>query len=262
MEGVDDLLKDLKLSVAEKRSVRIVGDREGGHGTGNLKAFGKLLSDREVRAEIVEQSVGWIWCPSKGIECKELGDNCFLFTFPQAAAKRRVLKDGPWMISKEVLVVADFDGTKSLDEIDFSFIPIWIRVARLPMGLMNRATTEVIGDEIGDFMEMDFESDDLAAGRFLQVKVRLDIRHPLRCGITVGMGEGVGDRWCPIQYEFLPEFCYVCGIIGHTDKACTKKLAREDRAPFNRELRFIPPKKRFGGEGWRGDGGRYEGGRF
>lgn len=87
----------------------------------------------------MEHSVGWIWCPSKGIECKELGDNCFLFTFPHVAAKRWALEDGPWMISKEVLVVADFAGTKTLDEIDFSFIPIWIRVALLPMGLMNRA---------------------------------------------------------------------------------------------------------------------------
>lgn len=54
----------------------------------------------------------------------------------------------------------------------------------------------------------------------------------------------------------------MCGIIGHTDKSCTKKLAKEDMAPFNRELRFIPPKKRFGGEGWRGDGGLSNGGRF
>lgn len=31
--------------------------------------------------------------------------------------------------------------------------------------------------------------------------------------------------WCPIVYEFLPDFCYTCGIIGHTDKACGVVLA-------------------------------------
>lgn len=41
------------------------------------------------------------------------------------------------MISKEFLVVKDYDGSKSLDEVDFSFILIWIQVARLPMGLMG-----------------------------------------------------------------------------------------------------------------------------
>lgn len=260
MEGVEGLLKNLKFSTVEKKSIHIGGEREGGRGQGLLKAFGKLLSDREVRSEVVEQTLGWFWIPREGIKCKALGDNCFLFTFSQAAAKRRALEDGPWMLSNEVLVVSDFDRTKSLDEIDFSFIPIWVHVARLPMGLMYKATAEVIGDEIGEFMEVDFESDDLAAGRFLWVKVRLDIRLPLRCGITVDMGVEVGDRWCPVQYEFLPEFCYVCGIIGHSDKACTKKLAKEERAPFDRGLRFIPPKRRYGGGGWRGDGGRYDGG--
>jgi hypothetical protein len=63
------------------------------------------------------------------------------------------------MIPKELLVVADFDGSKSLDEIDFSSIPGRIRVARLPVGLMTRSTTQVIGDEVGTFMEVDFESD-------------------------------------------------------------------------------------------------------
>lgn len=57
------------------------------------------------------------------------------------------------MISKELLVVVDFDGTKALDEIEFSSIPIWIQVERLPLGLMNKAAAKTIGDEVGEFME-------------------------------------------------------------------------------------------------------------
>lgn len=34
------------------------------------------------------------------------------------------MEEGPWMVSKELLVVADFDGSKTLDEIEFSFIQI------------------------------------------------------------------------------------------------------------------------------------------
>jgi hypothetical protein len=183
--------------------------------------------------------MGWIGCPIKGIECKELGDNCFLFTFLQASRKRRALDDGPWMISKELLVVVDFDGSKSLDEVDFSSIPIWVRIGRLLMGLMNKAVAETLGDEIRSFMEVDCENDDLAAGRFLRVKVRLDIRQPLRQGLVVEVGEGGGDRWCPLQYEYLPDFCCVCGIIGHTDKMCSKKIAAGEKAPFNKDLRYI-----------------------
>jgi hypothetical protein len=72
------------------------------------------------------------------------------------------------------------------------------------MGLMNRATAMVIGDEIGEFMHVGFENDEMADGRFLQVKIRLDIRKPLGQGITIDLGEDVEGRWCTISYEFLP----------------------------------------------------------
>lgn len=117
----------------------------------------------------------------KGIDCKDLGDNFFLFTFGQAAGKQKALEEGPWMVSHELLVVANFDGSKTLDEIEFASIPIWVRVANLPMGLMNRSTAQAIGDEVGKFLEMEDEAepDEIVAGRVLRLKVRLDIHKPL-----------------------------------------------------------------------------------
>ena len=29
----------------------------------------------------------------------------------------------------------------------------------------------------------------------------------------------------PIVYEFLPVFCYNCGIIGHANKSCVAEIA-------------------------------------
>jgi hypothetical protein len=233
------------------KKIRIGKGSQADRSEGFPKAFGKLLSEKEVRPEIIEQAVGWIWCPMKGIECKSLGDNCLLFMFLQATGKRKAMEDGPWTISKEVLVVADFDEKKSIDEVEFISVPIWIRVARLPIGLMNKEAAMTIAEDIGEFMEVDFENDDMAAGRYLGVKVRIDIRKPLRRGITVDMGEEEEEeRWCPLKYEFLPDFCYICGRIEHIDKACSEKLAPGEKMPFNRELRYIPPKKRCGGQFW------------
>jgi hypothetical protein len=74
MEGMEGLMKNLKLSEAKKRRVRFRGE-EGRQGIASPKAFGKLLSEKEARVDVVEQAVRWIWCPMKGIKCKELGDN-------------------------------------------------------------------------------------------------------------------------------------------------------------------------------------------
>jgi hypothetical protein len=46
---------------------------------------------------------------------------------------------------------------------------------------------QVIGDVVGTFMEVDFESDDVAAGRFLRAKLHLDIRKPLQRAVSLLM---------------------------------------------------------------------------
>lgn len=152
--------------------------------------------------------------------------------FHLAAGKRRALEDGPWMLSNEALIMADFDGSKTLDEINLSYTLIWIRVLKLPLGMINKASGEAIGAEIGEFVEVDLSDDNMANGCFLRVKVKLDIRKLLLRGLTIVTGEEGKERWCPLMYEFLPDFSYVYGIIGHTNKVCATKLGKEEVAQF------------------------------
>lgn len=87
--------------------------------------MGKVLAEKSVQAEALEISLGRVWCPLKGVECTDLGENRFLFTFLQGSGKRRALEDGPWMFGKDLVVMADFEGNKTIiDEVDFISIPI------------------------------------------------------------------------------------------------------------------------------------------
>ena len=211
MEGVEGMLKKLQLSSEEKRSIKFEAEAGSGENDRPPQAVAKLFSERNIRPDVIEQSVGWIWCPVRGISCKDLGDNVFLISFNQASGLRRALDDGPWMISKELLVVTEFDEAKSVDEFDFSVVPIWMRVERLPLGLMNRAAARAIGDDVGEFMEVDADGSDLVAGRDLRLKVRMDIHKSLRRGILADLGPDKGDRWCPITYEHLPDSATFAG---------------------------------------------------
>lgn len=79
---------------------------------------------------------------------------------------------------------------------------------------------------------MELDENGSTVGQFLRIKIKLDITKPM-------------PMWCPIVYEFLPEFCYVRGIIGHTDKLCT--VAEQERGvhQYSKKLRYIPEKKRW-----------------
>ena len=61
MEKEENLLNDLQLSEAEKKSVRIGSGVElkGNGDAAPLKAFGKLLSERSIRPEVIEHALDW-----------------------------------------------------------------------------------------------------------------------------------------------------------------------------------------------------------
>ena len=102
------------------------------------------------------------------------------------------------MFGKSLLVVKDYDPRKTLSEYGFQLIPIWMRVFSLPLGEMNRDTGEAIGAAVGDFMEVEVGDDGLALGQFLWIKVCIDIKKPMMCGITLNLGEERESLWCRV----------------------------------------------------------------
>ncbi|MEX5533454.1 hypothetical protein, partial [Pseudomonas syringae] len=57
----------------------------------------------------------------------------------------------------------------------------------------------------------------------VKVLVELDVMKPLMQGIYTG-NQKDGLFWVDFKYEKLPQFCYFCGIIGHSDQFCHKIL--------------------------------------
>jgi hypothetical protein len=241
MERVEDLLKGLCLSEAEKKGLRIGRPGEKVAGSGEARALGKVLSEKPAYAEGIAASLGKVWCPLKGTLCKQMRENVFMFTFLQPSGRRRAVEDGPWKVGNSLLVVEDFIPEKSLDEYAYASFPIWIRVFKLPLGRMNQDTAEAIGNEVGEFVEAEVGEDGTAVGEFLRIKVRLQVAEPLRRGILVQVDGGEKVRWRNFEYEFLPEFCFTSGIVGHEDKCCNI-VQMDDRGTAETKERTRWPK--------------------
>lgn len=235
---MENLLQHLKLSKEEMTHID-VGELRRSE-TSTCQAIGKLLSERPAHPDALERALGRVWCPLNGTECKSLGENKFLFTFRQASGKKRALEERPWMFSNELLIMADLDESKAIEEIEFFYIPIWIRVLMIPIGLINKETGEAIGNSMGEFLEVEEDDGVVAVGKYLRVKIMLDVRKPLMRGVTMKVGKVGAKKWCPIVYEYLPDFCYTCGVIGHTFKGCSVKLGKGEKQPYDRGLRCIP----------------------
>ena len=118
------------------------------------------------------------------------------------------------------------------------------------MGMMSKEIGDFVGDRIGEVLNVDLDDNGEAMGAFMRIKVHTDITAPLtRFGILITdddeeerelpneevMGgeedeiEGKRkekEKIISFEYEYLPDFCYNCGIIGHAEKACPTRSRR------------------------------------
>ncbi|KAM0858894.1 hypothetical protein ACQ4PT_047568 [Festuca glaucescens] len=220
---------------------------------GKLQAVGKILSDRPARAEYVKKTLGAIWSPFSGVECKDMSRNRFLFSFYDEATERKAVHNGPWDFNGNLIVMESFKPNKTIDEYEFKTIPIWVRAYGIPMGMMDLDTGKLIGDQIGEFLDADLDEDGSAMGEYLRIKIRMDITVPLMRCTTLEIeedeeeyshmnaegGKEADEKIITLKYEHLPDFCYSCGIIGHTERLCPTKEVIAGRRQFGPWLRVI-----------------------
>jgi hypothetical protein len=74
------------------------------------------------------------------------------------------------MAGHSLLVIAKYDGKCTLESMELNHIPIWIRVSGIPMGMMNKEVAEIIGEDIGQLLDVDAEENGTTIGHYLRLK--------------------------------------------------------------------------------------------
>lgn len=93
-----------------------------------------------------------------------------------------------------------------------------------------------IGSLVGKVLEVDQADGAECIGRFLRVRTKLDGDQPLIRGAFVQFPDD-GAKWVNLQYEFISEYCFVCGYFGHPSRICMEKLeADQDLAESKVEV--------------------------
>jgi hypothetical protein len=146
------------------------------------------------------------------------------------------------------MVMVLYDDKKELEALRFQDILIWIRVFKLSMGMMKISVAEIIDNEVEIYIDADVDESESAAGSFLRIKMRIDIAKPMMRGVTIDTErEGDVERWCPFEYEFLPELCHYGGIIGHVDKSYTAPMPIQE-GQFGKWLHVVTPRRKVASE--------------
>ncbi|KAF5462220.1 hypothetical protein F2P56_018246 [Juglans regia] len=227
MEEIEDLCGNLHLIEEEEKLVACpMGNDEEILRKGDRSLVGKICVDRAVGKEIVVNTMGKIWRISKRASFLEVEKNVFIITFANHADRQRVLEGKPWLFENYLFILKAYEGGLQPDKLIFNVEYFWLQIYNLPLGLMTKKWGECIGQSVGQVLDVDVDEDDIGWGKYLRVRIKLDLHKPITRGRII-MVHGKKIRLA-FKYEKLPRFCFNCGWILHGNSGCSSTTAPDN----------------------------------
>lgn len=185
----------------------------------SMGLIGKLWSDKSLNSTAFMATIKNVWVIQYGVDINLIGKNLYQFQFYHWREKERVLNGQPWYFDKMALLLTDMDTAQKPSDLQFFDLLMWVRIYNIPFrGRYNENNARILGDKIGEYVEMD-KTECLGMEKSLRIRVRLDVRKPVKKYVTLKM-RGGETCLCPVKYEKLPLICFYCGKLGHGTNEC------------------------------------------
>ncbi|KAL5741628.1 hypothetical protein ACOSP7_028360 [Xanthoceras sorbifolium] len=210
----------LETDSMEPRIVLETPLREAGARKLALCLVGKILTTKLINREAFRAIIPKIWRTTQTFIMDNVKENVFVFQFQNQADKRRVLTGGPWSFDKCLIVLEEPLGDGKFLEMGFNNVQFWVQLYNVPLVCMTKEIGWALGNKIGRVTDIDVGATGDCLGRFLRVRVVIDVSKPLSRYLRVCLSERDPDTVLLLLYERLTEYCFQCGVVGHVVREC------------------------------------------
>ncbi|KAL0370752.1 UNVERIFIED_CONTAM: hypothetical protein Sangu_0393300 [Sesamum angustifolium] len=206
---------------------------------------GRLVSSKSFHPEALHTTLRSAFNPVKGMDFKLIEGDRFLLKFFHILDRDRVFDRYPWAYEKKILVWAPVEAVDNPNLVDLSWCDFRIHIHGLPLGKMTRDLATFIGNNLGKFKEVDLDSNGEVWGSSVRIRASVDITKPLKRALKIRTVLG-DEQLVTFTYERLPNFCYLCGVMGHLSCQCEVQLQEGfcdpgEHAPYGDWLRAAAP---------------------
>ena len=177
----------------------------------------KFFTRRVLNIDAIARNFSQLWHSRNGFKIKDLGNHIVLFIFDNKLEVDRVLASQPWSFDKFLVAIQWYEKSTPARDLVFDIVTFWVQVYDIPFRFANKVVAEGLCSGIGEVCPSDFSV--MEGGDFMRVRVILDITKPLSRGCKITLNDG-SVCWVSFKYERLPNICYWCGCITHSDKDC------------------------------------------
>ncbi|XP_016747098.1 uncharacterized protein [Gossypium hirsutum] len=175
------------------------------------------LVGKKIGFKTLFNKVSSLWKPRGQFQLMDLENDFYLIRFLDKDDFDKILMGGPWVIFGHYLTIRpwslDFSATNK--EVDNQIV--WIRLLGLSEGYYLKMLLRAIRKAIGLVIKTDEHTNAAIRGRFARLVVCVDLRKPLISKVQIN---GKTQR---VEYEYLPNIYFTCGLYGHTTAFCLGK---------------------------------------
>lgn len=219
---------DLSLSTEEDEELVLdPSDDCEVHETSEFCLVGRFLTDQTINFNAMRNRMANLWKPVMGVAVKSVGGGRFLFQFYHGLDMNRVLDGSPWTFGNYPLLLHHPQKGEHPLRVPLIKLPFWVHINDLPHGYLSEKVGNQLGNFIGKFLEYD-KSNNLAAWRsYMRIRVEIDVTQPLKRFKKIRQANG-GSFVVNFQYEKLHIFCFICGLLGHSENFCEVRFQSGD----------------------------------
>ena len=215
MEELSVLWKKLSLSEEEENEY----SGQTFESTRGKVLAAKFFTRRVLNMEAIARTFKMLWQTKGGFEVKDVGNHVVLFLFSDKLDVDRVLLGEPWSYDKHLVSLCRMEKNAAVKDLVFDKTSFWVQIHDLPVGEMNPKAAAKIGKVCGQVYQGLCEWGNQDGSTFMRIRVGVNTSKPLCRGRKIRHADGeVG--WVSFKYERLPNLCYWCGRLSHSDKDC------------------------------------------
>ncbi|KAM6592517.1 hypothetical protein CsatA_000220 [Cannabis sativa] len=191
---------------------------------------GRFLTGRTFDFDAMRHMMASLWQPGKGVYIRELDTNRYLFQFYHEIDVQAVIDGSPWTFNRSPLIFHRLKRGEDPKLVRLHCLDLWVQIHDLKTGYMLEKVVRKAGDYVGKFIKTDAKNFNGIWREYLRVRATVDIDKPLKRRMKLCKDNG-DWIWANFKYEHIPTFCFVCGIIGHSERFCPRRFD-EDYDPL------------------------------
>lgn len=166
----------LRLFEKERVGIQIAEEECGDLWKGSqFTMVARVLTNRVVHREDFIGVFSRLWRGVNGVSIKEIGDRRFLVRFSNKHDKLRVLDMEPWTYRESSVVLAETISGTDVREAKPCLSTLWVQLHGIPPFNMTTMVARKIGSLVGRVLKIDQVEGEECIGRFLQVRIQLDV---------------------------------------------------------------------------------------